>query len=445
VSGEGGLGEAGGAPSANGCDSLPSPRTFAVSLFANGDDPSAESECTGVLNPERGFFRFRDLRDLGDVSELRDDGYSLIYGRVLLDDYRERDLDTDLLETLAESFASARAAGLKVLPRFYYADDGTSPDAPLERVLGHIAQLTPLLEGSTPVIAALHAGFVGAWGEWHSSTNDLTAPETRRSIFDALLAALPPSRMVLARRPSHKLDAYGGPLDEASAFQGDALGRIGHLNDCFLASDDDLGTYQEPGEKAYAAADSAYTAVGGETCAVNVPRSACEAAEGELALHHFSFLNADYHPDVLAAWRDGGCFERIRCRLGYRLALLALSAPARSTAGAAFSLFLRLFNDGYARVYNPRGAWLVLDGPATVELELELDLREFAPAEGSERCLRVELPASLPAGSYRLGLRFPDPDEPNDPRYAVRVSSGASWDDETGVNWLDANVVVAGD
>ncbi len=440
--GEGGLGEAGGAPTALGCESLPPPRTFAAALFAKGDDPSADPECTSVLNPERGFFRFRDLRSLDDVGGLRDDGYSLIYGRVLLDDYRERDLDADLLETLAESFATARAAGLKVLPRFYYADDGSSPDAPVERVLGHILQLTPLLEDSSSVIAALHAGFVGAWGEWHGSTNDLTAPETRKTIFDALLAALPASRMVLARRPSHKLAAYGGPLDEASAYQGDALGRIGHLNDCFLASDDDMGTYQESGEKAYAAADSAFAAVGGETCAVNPPRSACDSAEDELALHHFSFLNADYHPDVLAAWRADGCFERIRCRLGYRFALLAFSTPERASAGAEFSLFLSLFNDGYARAYNPRGASLILDGPATLALDLELELRQFAPGEAGERCLKVDLPATLPAGSYRVGLRFPDPDEPDDARFAVRLASGVTWDDESGVNWLDADVMI---
>jgi hypothetical protein len=395
-----------------------------------------------VLNPERGLFRFLDLRNLGSVAELRAQGFTLFYGRVLIDDYRERELDGALLETLAESFAEARAAGVKALPRFYYADDGSAPDAPLERVLSHVSALAPLLNDEADVIAALHAGFVGAWGEWHASTNDLTEPASRKAIFDALLAALPASRMVLARRPSHKLAAYGGPLDEASAFQGDALSRVGHLNDCFVASDDDVGTYQEPGEKAYAVEDSAFTAVGGETCAVNPPRSDCASAESELALHHMSFLNVDYHPDVLEGWRDQGCFERIRCRLGYRFALLAHASPETATPGSTQAFSVRIVNDGYARAYNPRPARLLLDGPRTVSLDVALDVRRFAPGETSEHCLSVVLPAELEPGDYRLGLAFPDPELADDPRFAVRFSSGTTWDETLGVNWLDASLTI---
>ncbi|HEY3500232.1 MAG TPA: DUF4832 domain-containing protein [Polyangiaceae bacterium] len=439
---DGNAGSGGVPPSELDCSALPPPRSHAARLFSTGDDPSSDPECTELLNPERGLFRFLDLRSLGDVEELRAQGFTLFYGRVLLDDYRDRDLDASLLETLAESFGEARAAGVKALPRFYYADDGSSPDAPLERVLDHVARLAPLLREHSDVISALHAGFVGAWGEWHASTNDLTDPDARETIFDALLAALPASRMVLARRPSHKLAAYGGPLDAASAFQEDALSRVGHLNDCFLGSDDDVGTYQEPGEKAYAAEDSAYTAVGGETCALNPPRSDCASAESELALHHFSFLNVDYHTGVIDGWREQGCFERIRCRLGYRFALLAHAFPERAPAGSTLPFSLEIVNDGYARAYNPRPTRLVLDGPESVELDLPVDIRRWTPGEPSSHCLSVALPEALPPGSYRLGLAFPDPELLADARFAVRFSSGTTWDEARGVNWLDASLTI---
>ena len=81
-----------------------------------------------------------------------------------------------------------------------------------------------------------------------------------------------------ARGQRPKLEAYGGPLTEETAFSGAPLSRVGHLNDCFLASDDDVGTYQLPGEKAYAVADSAFAPVGGETCGSNPPRSQCGSA-----------------------------------------------------------------------------------------------------------------------------------------------------------------------
>src|SRR4029453_10691495 len=122
---------------------------------------------------------------------------------------------------------------------------------------------------------------------------------TRKRIYDALLAALPDDRMTLTRRPSFKRDAYGGPLTTPTAFASTPLARIGHLNDCFLASASDEGTYQVAGEEPYAVADSAFVPVGGETCAVNPPRSACPSALTEMARLHWSFINTSYHPDVL--------------------------------------------------------------------------------------------------------------------------------------------------
>ncbi|WP_437957891.1 DUF4832 domain-containing protein [Sorangium sp. So ce119] len=445
VSSGSGSGGAGDPPGACGLGGATVARSYSPRLFAAGADPSGDAECRGVLNPERGVFRFKDLRSLDALSNLRADGYTLIYGKVLLDDYRTRDIDQGLLDQLGASFAAVRSAGLKVLPRFYYADTGTAPDAPLSRVLSHIAQLEPVLQQNADVIAVLHPGFVGAWGEWHSSTNDLTSPDSREQIFDALLEAIPENRMILARRPSHKLAAYGGPLTEETAFSGAPLSRVGHLNDCFLASDDDVGTYQLPGEKAYAAADSAFVPVGGETCGRNPPRSQCASALAELSTHHWSFINTDYHPDVIADWRSEGCFETVACRLGYRFAVMGHESPEQVARGQSLSLRLRVFNDGYARAYNPRPVYLVLQQGATRRfVQVDADPRRWAPGEESDLCLAAQLPADLPPGDYQLGVWLPDEAERlrDDPRYAIRLSSGATWDSATGVNLLDATVRV---
>jgi hypothetical protein len=413
-------------------------------LFGSGDDPSLEPQCRDVLNPERGVFLFRDLRSPGNLGGLRADGYTLIYGKVLIDDYRDRDLDAALLDRLSAGFAAVRSAGLKVLPRVYYADDGESPDAPLARVLAHIGQLTPLLRDNADVIAVLHAGFVGAWGEWHASSNDLTEPSARKQIFDALLAALPPERMTLSRRPSFKQVAYGGPLSADTMFDGSPLARVGHLNDCFLASDNDVGTYQVAGERDYAIADSAFVPVGGETCGVYPARSACAPALAELARLHWSFLNTSYHPDVIAGFRSGGCFDAIACRLGYRFALLRHESPQALAAGAPLALALRVVNDGFARMYNPRPVELVLDGPVRRVLATSADPRTWAPGEPADVCLSSRVPADLPPGAYRLGIRLPDAAASlrDDPSYAVRLANAAEWDATTGTNLLDANVMI---
>jgi hypothetical protein len=430
-----------------GCNPVgPQPTSVVVlqpKLFGAGADPSADPECTEVLNPERGFFQFRDMRSLGSLSSVRQQGFTLIYGKILIDDYRSRDLDSALLNQLTSAFAAVRAAGLKVLPRFHYSDDATSPDAPLDRVLAHVQQLTPLLRANADVIVALKAGFVGAWGEWHSSTNNLTQASSRKAILDALLEALPAERTVLVRRPSFKRDAYAGPLTAATALAGTPIARVGHHNDCFLASANDMGTYQQAGERDYALADSAFVPVGGETCAVFPARSECAPAMVEMAQLHFGFLNISYHPDVIQSWRTGGCFGQIACRLGYRLALLRHESPQSLRAGETLSVALRLVNDGYSRPPNPRGVEIVLEGPVRRELSTSLDPRQWAPGP-FDLCLSAPVPADLPSAEYRIGVRFPDgsPSLRGNPSYAVRLSNGITWDPATGTNRLDARVTV---
>jgi|GEM_PF-556230 len=415
--------------------SLAQERSFAPLRFSQGQDASADPSCTDVLNPGRGFFTFHDMRNLGSLAGIRDSGRTLIYGKILIDDYRNTDLSAELLSELADAFSAVRAAGLQVLPRFYYADNGTAPDAELEQVLTHIRQLESLLEENADVIAALHAGFVGAWGEWHASSNNLTEPSARQAIFDELLDVLPASRMVLARRPSHKSEAYGGPLTEETAFSESRLARLGHLNDCFLASDNDFGTYQLAGEKDFAEADSEFVAVGGETCAVNPPRSECLSALAELELHHFSFLNQSYHEGVIDSWRSGECFAEIACRLGYRLLLLKIEGPESVDASDELPLRIQIENDGFSRIYQERVLDIVLRGENEYRVLTDVDLRDVRGAESTEICLSLRLPDGISPGNYEVLLAAPDlsPSLSMDPRYSIRFANLA-WDPERGLN-----------
>jgi len=58
--------------------------------------------------------------------------------------------------------------------------------------------------------------------------------------------------------------------------------------------------------------------------------------------------------------------------------------------------------------------------------------------------LSSALSADLPAGEYRLGVRFPDGSASlrANPSYAARLSNGVSWDEATGTNRLDARVQI---
>jgi hypothetical protein len=402
-----------------------------------------------IANPERGLMRVIDVFDRGDIRWAAASGATLANAHVRLDEYRDRPLVASYLEDLEAGLDDVREAGLKLVLRFQYNAAPRAPDAPLSVVRQHLEQLAPLLARNADVIAVVQAGFLGAWGEGHSSTEGLDTPEARAAVLRGLLDALPAERMVQVRTPAYKEALFpGGPVDEAAAHDGSDRARVGHHNDCFLASDDDDGTYaDEPARwKGYVAADGRFTVVGGETCRPNPPRTGCAAALAELRAHHWSYLNAAYHPDVVAGWKRGGCLDAIARDLGYRLVLRTARFPAAVMPGETLALELVIENTGYAAPYNPRPVYLVLGRGAT-RLALPLPALDPRRWHGGTRAVvtaSVRIPAELPPGAYRLALWLPDPSPRLAPRpaYAIRFATRDVWDPDEGVNVLTESLRV---
>jgi hypothetical protein len=399
-------------------------------------------------NPERGFYRAAELARETSYDWVTNDGFTLVMSYVRLDDYRERDLDATLLDDVSAGFGRLRKAGLKVILRFAYnfgpGAPNPAPDAAKRWVLRHIEQVKPLLRENADVIAVLQAGFIGAWGEWHSSSNGLANPADKTEILTALLAALPATRAVQVRTPRDLQNAYGEEaLDEVTGFTGSNQARTGHHNDCFLASEDDWGTYpggEDAAEwKAWVATNTLYVPMGGETCNVNPPRSECGTALAELEQLHFTYLNDGYEPAVVESWTAGGCREEMDRRLGYRIALKTLSVPEAVRPGGVLPLTLQLSNSGWAPPINPRPVRFVLDGPERHEAELlAAEVRRWFPGTTSLIAARLQLPAALPEGDYVVSLRLPDSAAAlaSDPRFSIRLANDGVWSAAEGINKL---------
>lgn len=391
---------------------------------------------------------------------------------VKLNDYQCQPIDPTGLSRIEQTFQTAREKGLKLVYRFIYNwgpswtsdPNKANPDAPIECVRGHLEQLRPILSANADVTAAAQVGFVGHWGEWHSSKY-LHPLEIRREIVDTLLDILPKDRMLQIRYPRYKELFFGGVLSEAEAFSQSPQSRVGHHNDCFLEGDDDT-TYrstsvQEPkyhstfcdGQdqiacwKDYVAQEGRFTPIGGETCAYNPPRTDCANAVAEMEMLHWSFINNDYYPSVLDGWVNGGCMGTIRRRLGYRLVLNEAVVPQALRPGSAFDLEVSLRNDGFAAMFNPRPLFVVLDGPGGrygAQLQA-VDPRRWESGTSRTVAARLRLPVGLAEGTYRLSLWLPDQASSlrNDPRYAVRFANTQVWDASTGLNVLTTNFKVA--
>ena len=392
-----------------------------------------------LLNPERGFFTPYALPSPAGFSAIRITGNTLVHLNIFLNDHRETDIPQDILNGLQTNFDDIRDSGVKAIIRFAYNEGpypDTEPDASKKQILRHTEQLTPLLQTNTDVIAWVEAGFIGAWGEWHTSTNGLDNLTDKRDILTALVAAIP-NRYVQVRYPANIIEMYPDPADAAKAY-------VAHHNDCFLSSNTDVGTYERDGtitierDQKYLAELTRFTPMSGETCAPNPPRSECTIAIQEMELLHFSAINEAYHKGIIRSWDDGGCLQEITDRMGYRLSLTSADFNEQVHPGGILNLTVNLQNTGFASIINERPLFVVVvRDNISHYVRLNIDPRTWQPGASSFSAT-IRLPSKIDEGEYQLALWLPDESESlqNNPLYGIQFANENIWDEVTGFNLL---------
>lgn len=412
--------------------------------------PSTEN----FANPERGFYHHTGDCDKADFAQTTlqsyrtSQGISLVMCVFYLAEYKNGPIAQTALDQLQQQINTVRAAGLKMVLRFAYTTSTAGDDTAKDTILSHLDQLAPYLNSGKDVIAVVQAGLIGAWGEWYYTQNfgnagTVTSTDwaNRKAVTDKLLSVVPSTRMIQLRTPKFKRTMYSTTaVQPGNAFNGSALSRIGHHNDCFLASADDFGTYENTSvEYPYLQADTTYVPMGGETCGSNPPRSSCPTATSELAQFHWSFINTDYEPTVLNSWSSGGCLADISKNLGYRFRLESGTYPATASPGGSLPVSFTVHNDGYATPFNPRNLELVLRNTSTgstYKLAMSSDPRRWTAGASTTVSQTLTLPTNLPAGSYGLLLNLPDPLLSTRPEYSIRLANQNTWDATTGMNSL---------
>jgi hypothetical protein len=466
-------------------------------------------------NPERGFYRYSETSasNFQGLNEAEIKGYrttqaissatyqvlsTLVFRYYILDNLTAP-ITASFLENVAKDFVVARNAGVKLIPRFVYtvtSKSGNCPegsicppygDASKAVIIGHIAQLKPVLQSNADVIACIQLGFIGIWGEQYytdyfgdASPNGLQENKLtdqnwldRADILKAMLAAAPADRMVQVRYPQIKQRFLFGVnslltsswLTESAAFTNLDNARIGYHNDCFLSSSNDVGTFEDYGNSStprtadgavvntlrdYMKGDSKFVVVGGETCSdAYSPANDCEPAgkaQEEFAAMHYSYLNAQYNTAVNNGWQTGGCMDNIKKNLGYRFVLVNAVIPDNVVKGTFLNLTLNLKNAGYASPYNKRSAKLILrntlNGQETV-LDLAADVRKwYSGAVKAEESIKI--PSDFPPGSYELFLNLPDEyaSIAKKPEFSIRMANTGVWEETTGYNKLNHTIKV---
>lgn len=417
-----------------------------------------------ITNPERGFYAHKEstnavtkLNKDNLVSLRQNENVSLILMIYYLKGFLETQLSTEALTNIETNFNTMRDAGVKCVLRFaYQSSQNNRPyDPTVEMVQTHISQLAPIIRRNSDVIAVVQTGFVGVWGEWYYSTNfGFPAADfvKRNTVVDALLSVLPERRMVQLRTPALKYGicgiTSGNALIPAMAYNGTKVARVGHHNDCFLASVNDYGTYNNiEADKAFLEQDTRYLPMGGETCNPST-YSECGNALLQFERFHWSYLNKDYHMTVLNGWVTAGCMTDVKQKLGYRFVLNNGNYTTEARPGGCFSAKIELINEGWAAPFNPRDVELLLiktDGSEKYWIRLPEQPQLWLPKQNIIIDRSIELPENISEGTYQVYLNLPDP-EPDlfdRPEYSIRMANVGTWNPGTGYNDLKTNLVVS--
>jgi hypothetical protein len=440
-----------------------------------------QSSSDNFPNPERGFYKsiypsFQEKNkpalplQLSELQELRKDGISTVRKYYLLSEFRDKPISQSYLDSISNDFKTARQAGIKLIIRFTYNwSDGVGGsddrDAPRDRILAHLDQLKPILQANYDLIAYMEAGFVGYWGEWHSSMNNLLDKNTgnvtddTRKIFLKILSVLPKERMVAIRYTRHKKQVFNNnnALTAAEAFNGSDRARTGHHNDAFRTNIIDAGTYSggDPTAieqaKAWTNFDTRYVVQGGEPAWASEPPEYddCPGALADLDRMHWSGMNMNwpFAEAVYQGWKEQGCMEEIKRRLGYRFRLINSYIPDRVKPAGTFSMSFQVTNEGWASPYNSRNLEVILRHKNTGQkyyLPVPEAVRMWMPGETKTVNITGGIPSNMPSGEYQVLLNLPDPTPNlrNRPEYSIRLANQNVWEASTGYNSLLRTIVV---
>ena len=442
----------------------------------------------GLANPERGWrfeigvgrlpedpVKFTHIRDQWPFPRFVRDGVTVSQAYCYLSQFHDRPVSDEKIAALERDFARARKDGVKFLLRFAYESDGVKEGPTTERILAHIEQLKPIVRRNIDVIYCLQMGWIGLWGEFHTSAHRIEKdPAAVARIVRATLDMLPPERMTMMRRIVYKervletLGAVGEATAESSGTDAPAA-RIGFFNDGTLANWGDGGTFTE---KPYAdngnpefervKREGLYTPVDGELFWTGVYGSPLFAngyrAIGRLSSQHYTTLSLVHSHSLLdrsdrpwtidgwkvtpvtaealkffgidfdPAWFEGvpyrTAYEFIRDHLGYRIAVKEAEFPKEF--GSDARVRVTLHNYGFAPPVNPREVFVVLlsaDGKTCIECPTGFNCRGLMPGKDAEVVCTLDDRAADFSGEVALWLPDGTKSLRYDSRYAIRLAT----------------------
>ena len=410
----------------------------------------------------------------------------------------------EMLTAMRTAMTNVRELGFTAIIRFSYNVRGFAPgdvgaggggtylqaEPPMTAILDHVEQLKPLFAEFKDVINSVDAGFLGPWGEMHTTTA-ATSVDNTNQLLNALLLAVPQERSVAIRYPLQYAQWYNayynkgwsGNSQLSQAFEqsrapGTPESRISMFNDGYLGSSSDLGSFRigRAAESPWISKASEFSSYGGEVVSNNGVTSGdgignynkIEYIAWEGFITHTSYLNIDWNYQfVISKWMEtpyrvgtligtynnpvypdgttsaildaryadanATAFTYVQNRLGYRLVVREASNTATVAAGGKVEFAGKIENVGFGNVTGSKRVQAIFakkDGSQIYAADTDIDVREWKSMAGEVALnFSADMPAGAPDGVYDIYLKINNADEMY-PETAVRTTRFAN-DDAT--------------
>lgn len=432
-----------------------------------------------ISNPDRGFYDPIGIacKPVGmDRDKTIPHANGFLHLRLGLRDFsakgnldKDYDITQETLEILDLYMEQIRQAGGNAIIRFAYDNfNGIADIEPeIEQIEKHIAQLKPFFVNNADVITSVESGFLGPYGEQHSSS--IVTNENIKRVVDALLEAVPEERTISVRKPGWYCAASGVAIeniDKNITTKQDRYYRVGIFNDGYLGSASDLGTYKNrKKEIEWLSYQATHTVFGGEAVKVNSIHdvdengnlyNSPEHIEQEMFLTHTTYLNEYWNDKLIGEWKNTlytgqdplyqgkTAFEYVQNHLGYRFVLKEAKIPSRIETEATLSMKVTIENVGAGNVVNPKDMYILLkNSQKEYAVLLSEDITTLQSRESKEIKINIVIPEQVEVADYDVYLKVVNQGETvKSNKRCIQFANTSVWDNELAANKIGSIKVI---
>ena len=286
-------------------------------------------------------------------------------------DKKDKKLTETALNNIDNYLKQLKSQNKNAIIRFTYApgygsDKDKEPD--FSMIEEHIKQLSKIMNKYIDTLTAIEAGMLGPWGEMHSSK--IATQENCAKVFKLWLEntkEIP----ILGRYPRSLFTYFNKTVEEMANYtisKNDIAYRLGLFNDCFLSSDNDVGTYKKrENEMEWISTINTHLPFGDEVCK-DYYLSDLENALPEMNYLSISYLNDQFNKSVtFDKWKNVKYnstlgkdslfygvtgYDYISAHIGYRFVIKSIDVKYKK--GGKFDLTINIKNVGFGNLLKTK-------------------------------------------------------------------------------------------